>query len=263
MAANDTFVWQRNAANTAWIRVAITPASTSVSGFGPATVAEDLPIGNGLQIDGGGNLSLASLPAAQMFVGNPSNVATPVAMSGEVTIGTAGGTTINKAITPTWSGFHIFSNDGAVPANVPGSLSHNQYPVAMVYDSAGGVCFGAFNYGGTSGWAGFDSGVANGTLATPANTSNGTQLTSLGGIGYETTNGWGGGTAAPHPAGLFAVYSAENFAAGHHGTYATIETTAIGAAVSARAIRLQAGKALRLGQQSVAAASPILETGTW
>jgi hypothetical protein len=125
MAANDTIVWQKNAANTAWQRVTIPASASSVLGLDATETANDFPVAGGLQLDGLGNISLAgapralynladaagalindgaghlswgsvlpSLPSAQIFVGNVSNVATAVAMSQDAAISNTGAVTV-------------------------------------------------------------------------------------------------------------------------------------------------------------------------
>ena len=153
----------------------------------------------------------------------------------------------------------LITNNGATMADMPGSAGNNNYPFGFILDASDGQCPGLFVYGGTpglQGWAGYDSGVCCGTRASPANTCNGTQVNSLGGIGYDTVNGWGGNTAAPHPAGVFAVYAAQDFTSTHHGMICTIETVALNDVVANRKPRVQIGAGVAIG-------STVCYSGTW
>ena len=69
-------------------------------------------------------------------------------------------------------------------------------------------------------------------------------------------NGWGGNTAAPHPAGIFAVYAAQDFTSTHHGMVCTIETVALNDVVANRKPRVQIGAGVAIG-------STVCYSGTW
>ena len=98
--------------------IAIEPAGGDVNVAGNINVAGGFIYygdGSGLTNLSGVSPVGSALTSANIWVGNASNVAAAVAMSGEGSLANTGAFTLSKAITPTWTGAHIFN--GAVTAN--------------------------------------------------------------------------------------------------------------------------------------------------
>lgn len=109
--------------------------------------------GTNFQLTGGAGAGLSSgLSAGHMFVGNGSNIASDVAMSGDVSLSSAGFTTVNR----------ILGN--AIPANASGSLTNNGSGV-LTWSAGVGALLAANNLSdvGNAGTSRTNLGVAIGT----------------------------------------------------------------------------------------------------
>ena len=105
--------------------VVSTGASNVIRMTGAGEVYANKYYGDGSALSGisGASPVGSALTSANVWVGNGSNLAAAVAMSGEGSLSNAGAFTLSKSITPTWTGAHIFN--GAITANGTFTLGDN------------------------------------------------------------------------------------------------------------------------------------------
>lgn len=171
----------------------------------------------------------STLPSADIFVGNVSNVATAVALSGDGTLSNTGALTVSSI-----SGAVATSN--ATPNTIakrdanasfgmgPLAIGQNAPTANTIIDtvsdlSAASQAVVLTGYGINQ--ISFRSRRARGTSSSPTAAQTGDILASYGGLGYGAT------TFGALNDGMVRVVASENFTDTSHGTYLTINSTPV------------------------------------
>lgn len=128
----------------AGVASALAQTNPGVMATGTRTAGDCVKWVSAQVITGAGGVCTVSLTNGHIFVGNASNVATDVAMSGEVTINNTGVTTVTRSTIFVWTGLHTFTNAAgiAIGTNVSpptdAILTANTNAVALPNTSGGG-----------------------------------------------------------------------------------------------------------------------------
>lgn len=147
-------------------------------------------VGNNVVKDFGAPPMSSALQSAHIFVGNGSNVATDVAMSGNVTIDNTGATTIaNNAVTYARMQ-DVSATQRVIGRNTAGAGDPEEVTASQALDWIGSTR-GSILYRGATGWAILSPGASGDVL-----TSNGAGADPS----YQTPSGGGGSGGIPWPA---------------------------------------------------------------
>ena len=146
--------------------------STNVYIVGFASATKFFGDGSALTGIAGASPVGSALTSANIWVGNSSNLAAAVAMSGEGALSNAGAFTLSKAITPTWTGAHTFS-------------ANTNFPGSGIWNTSGNVGIGTTGPGARLDVRGSNTQAFN--LAVGTSTAYSMVVSTTGNVGIGTT----------------------------------------------------------------------------